>query len=326
MKAAWYEKNGPAAEVMIAGDLPDVAPAAGEVRVRLHTSAVNPSVVKARGGSRPIRWPKLIPNSDGAGVIDKVGAGLNRRVGERVWVFNGQWDRAFGTSAEFITLPAALAVPLPDQVSFEQGACLGIPVMTAHRALFADGPIHGKTVLVTGGAGVVGHYAIQLAKWAGARVVTTVSSDAKAAHARAAGADVIINYRNEDVAARIKSETGGVDRIVEVDFGKNLPVSAQVLNDGGVIACYASSSVPRPEYPYPELLWRNPVVRQVFVYTMPEAAKAQAHADIARWLQNGKPQFAIAHRFALAALAQVAQAHQAVERGEKIGHVILTIE
>ena len=323
MHATWYEKNGPAAEVMIAGDLPDVAPAAGEVRVRLHTSAVNPSDVKARGGSRPIRWPKLIPNSDGAGVIDAVGVGVNRRVGERVWVFNGQWDRAFGTSAEFITLPAALAVPLPDQVSFEQGACLGIPVMTAHRALFADGPIHGKTVLVTGGAGVVGHYAIQLAKWAGARVVTTVSSDAKAAHARAAGADVTINYRNEDVAARIKSETGGVDRIVEVDFGKNLPVSAQVLNDGGVIACYASSSVPRPEYPYPELLWRNPVVRQVFVYTMPDAAKAQAHADIARWLQAAKPQFAIAQRFAL---AEVVQAHQAVERGEKIGHVILTVD
>lgn len=320
MRAAWYEKNGPAAEVMKVGDLPDPQPAAGEVRVRLHTSAVNPSDVKARGGSRPIRWPKLIPNSDGAGVIDKVGTGVNRRAGERVWVFNGQWDRAYGTSAQTITLPAALAVPLPDHVSFEQGACLGIPVMTAHRALFADGSIIGKTVLVTGGAGVVGHYAIQLAKWGGARVVTTVSSDAKAVHARAAGADVVINYRIEDVAARIKAETGGVDRIVEVDFGKNLPVSAQVLNDGGVIACYASTSIPRPQYPYPELLWRNPVLRQVFVYTMPATAKAQAHADIARWLQETKPLFAIAHRFALAA---VVQAHQTVERGEKIGHVIL---
>jgi NADPH2:quinone reductase len=225
MHAAWYEKNGLAADVMKVGDLPDVEPAAGEVRVRLHASAVNPSDVKARGGSRPIRWPKLIPNSDGAGVIDKVGAGVNRTVGERVWVFNGQWDRAYGTSAQMIALPAALAVPLADHVSFEQGACLGIPAMTAHRALFADGPINGKTVLVTGGAGVVGHYAIQLAKWAGARVVTTVSSDAKAAHARAAGADVVINYRSEDVAARIKAECSGVDRIVEVDFGKNLPVA-----------------------------------------------------------------------------------------------------
>jgi NADPH:quinone reductase len=326
MKAAWYEKNGPAAEVMIVRDLPAVEPGAGEVRVRLHASAVNPSDVKARGGSRPIRWPKLIPNSDGAGVIDAVGAGVARKVGERVWVFNGQWDRAFGTSAQCITLVAALAVPLPDHVSFEQGACLGIPVMTAHRALFADGAISGKTVLVTGGAGVVGHYAIQLAKWAGARVLTTVSSEAKAAHARAAGADGVINYHTEDVATRIKAlcnDRGGVDRIVEVDFGKNLPVSSQVLNDNGVIACYASTSVPRPVYPYPEMLWRNPTVRQVFVYTMPDAAKAQAHADIARWLNETKPHFAIAHRFPL---TQVVQAHQAVERGEKIGHVILTIE
>ncbi len=320
MQAAWYEKNGPAADVMKVGDLPDPAPAPGEVRVRLHTSALNPSDVKARGGSRPIRWPKLIPNSDGAGVIDTVGEGVKRRVGERVWVFNGQWDRAYGTSAQMIVLPAALAVPLPDHVSDEQGACLGIPVMTAHRALFADGPIAGKTVLVTGGAGVVGHYAIQLAKWAGAHVLTTVSSDAKAAHARAAGADGVINYRSEDVAARIKVEAGAVDRIVEVDFGKNLPVSAQVLGDNGVIACYASTSIPRPHYPYPELLWRNPLIRQVFVYTMPDAAKAQAHADIARWLQDSKPIFSIAHTFKL---ADVVAAHQAVERGEKIGQVIL---
>lgn len=322
MQAAWYEKNGPAAEVMKVGELPDPQPAAGEVRVRLHASAVNPSDVKARAGSRPIRWPKLIPNSDGAGVIDAVGVGVNRRVGERVWVFNGQWDRAFGTSAQYIALPAALAVPLPDQVKFEQGACLGIPVMTAHRALFADGPIDGKTVLVTGGAGVVAHYAIQLAKWAGAKVLTTVSSPAKAAHARAAGADVVVNYREDDVATRIKAECGGVDRIVEVDFGKNLPVSAQLLNDNGVIACYASTSIPRPLYPYPEMLWRNPVVRQVFVYTMSDAAKAQAHADIARWLQDTQPLFAIAARFPL---DQIVAAHQSVESGNKIGHVMLAL-
>lgn len=322
MRAAWYEQNGPAADVMKVGDLPDPEPAAGEVRVRLHASAVNPSDVKARGGSRPIRWPKLIPNSDGAGVIDAVGAGVNRRVGERVWVFNGQWDRAFGTSAQRIALPSALAVSLPDHVAYEQGACLGIPVMTAHRALFADGPISGKTVLVTGGAGVVGHYAIQLAKWAGARVIATVSNDAKAAHARAAGADFVINYRGEDVAARIKAEAAGVDRIVEVDFGKNLPVSAQVLNPDGVIACYASTSIPRPQYPYPEMLWRNPVVRQVFVYTMSDAAKAQAHADIARWLQSTQPLFAIAARFSL---DEIVAAHDAVESGSKIGHVLLAM-
>ena len=156
MFAAWYEKNGPAAEVMKTGELPEPEPAAGEVRVRLHASAVNPSDVKARAGSRPIRWPKLIPNSDGAGVIDRIGTGVTtHKIGDRVWVFNGQWDRAFGTSAQFIVLPAALAVPLPASLNWEQGACLGIPVMTAHRCLFADGPLTGKSVLVTGGAGVV---------------------------------------------------------------------------------------------------------------------------------------------------------------------------
>jgi NADPH2:quinone reductase len=177
-------------------------------------------------------------------------------------------------------------------------------------------------VLVAGGAGVVGHYAIQLAKWAGARIITTVSGDAKAAHAHAAGADIVINYRREDVAARIKSEAGGVDRVVEVDFGRNLPVSAQVLNADGVIACYASTGIPRPLYPYPEMLWRNPVVRQVFVYTMSDAAKAQAHADIARWLGEARPLFAIAERHAL---ERVVDAHLAVERGEKIGHVVLDV-
>ena len=192
MFAAWYEKNGAAAEVMKTGELTDPEPAPGEVLIRLHASAVNPSDVKARAGSRPIRWPKLIPNSDGAGVVDAVGEGVTtHRIGDRVWTFNGQWDRPFGTSAQMIALPAALVVPLPETLNWEQGACLGIPVMTAHRCLFADGPVKGKTVLVTGGAGVVAHYAIQLAKWAGAAtVLTTVSSEAKAAHARAAGADV----------------------------------------------------------------------------------------------------------------------------------------
>jgi NADPH2:quinone reductase len=324
MFAAWYEKNGPAAEVMKVGELPDSEPGAGEVRVRLYASAVNPSDVKARAGNRPIRWPKLIPNSDGAGVIDKVGAGVDgRRVGERVWTFNGQWDRAFGTSAQCVALPAALAVPLPAALSWEQGACLGIPVMTAHRCLFADGPVVGKTVLVTGGAGVVAHYAIQLAKWYGATVVTTVSSDAKAAHARAAGADFVIDYRREDVVARIRALVGGVDRVVDVDFGRNLPVTSQVLKTNGVIASYASMGDMEPKFPYRNLFQLNPTIRPVFVYTMSDAAKAQSHEDIARWIAGTKPIFAIAGRYPL---REVVAAHLAVERGEKIGHVILTID
>ena len=321
MLAAWYEKNGPAIDVMKVGDLPDPEPAPGEVRVRLRASAVNPSDVKARAGSRPIRWPKLIPNSDGAGVIDRVGAGVtSHRVGDRVWVFNGQWDRAYGTSAQAIALPAALAVPLPDSLAWEEGACLGIPVMTAHRCLFADGPVTGKTVLVTGGAGVVAHYAIQLAKWAGARVVTTVSSDAKAEHARAAGADVIVNYRTENAVERIRAESGGVDRVVDVDFGRNLPMTSQVLRANGAIASYASMGDLEPKFPYGKLFQLNPTIRPVFVYTMPDAAKAEAHADIARWLKETKPLFAIAARYPL---KEVIKAHLAVERGAKIGHVIL---
>ena len=324
MFAAWYEKNGAATEVMKTGELPDPQPATGEVRVRLYASAINPSDVKARAGSRPIRWPKLIPNSDGAGVVDSVGAGVkSHRVGDRVWVFNGQWDRASGTSAQYIAVPAALAVPLAPQLSWEQGACLGIPVMTAHRCLFADGPIAGKTVLVTGGAGVVAHYAIQLAKWAGATVVTTVSSAAKAAHAVAVGADVVVNYRNENVVERIRAVAGGVDRVVDVDFGKNLPVTSQVLRANGGIASYASMGDLEPKFPYGKLFQLNPTLRPVFVYTMPDAAKAQAHADIARWLNETKPLFAIAERYPL---QEVINAHLAVERGAKIGHVVLAID
>jgi len=324
MRAAWYEKNGAASEVMRVGELPDPVPAAGEVRVRLYASGVNPSDVKARAGNRKVRWERVIPDSDGAGVIDAVGAGVDRRrIGERVWIYNGQWDRPHGTSAQYIALPSALAVTLPDRLSYEEGACLGIPVMTAHRCLLGDGPVAGKTVMVTGGAGVVGHYAIQLAKWAGARVVTTVSSVAKAEHARAAGADIVINYRTESVVERVQETVGGVDRIVEVDFGANLPVTARILKPHGGVASYASARELNPVFPYADFFRLNPIIRPVFVYTMPDAAKAQAHADIARWLASSRPIFAIAARYAL---EDVVKAHLEVERGQKIGHVILTID
>jgi NADPH2:quinone reductase len=324
MHAAWYEKNGPAADVLQVGELPDPLPGRGEVRVRLQASAVNPSDVKARAGGRRIMWDRIVPNSDGAGIIDLVGEGVDAaRVGQRVWVYNGQWDRPSGTSAQYSALPAAQAVPLAAAVSLEQGACLGIPVMTAHRCLFADGPVAGKTVLVTGGAGVVAHYAIQLAKWAGARVVTTVSSPRKAGHARAAGADIVIDYRTEPVMERVRATVGAVDHVVDVDFGANLAVTAQILRQHGVVASYASTGNLNPVFPYADFFRLNPVIRPVFVYIMPEAAKAQAQADIARWLKEARPIFAIAERFPL---REVVTAHLAVERGEKIGHVILTID
>lgn len=322
MHAAWYEKNGLATEVLQVGELPDPVPGPGEVRVRLHASAVNPSDVKARAGSRKVVWDRIVPNSDGAGVVDRIGSGVDpARTGQRVWVYNGQWERPYGTSAQYIALPAALAVPLADSLSFEQGACLGIPVMTAHRCLFADGPVVGKTVLVTGGAGVVGHYAIQLAKWGGAQVIATVSSAAKAEHARSAGADHVINYRTENVVERVRKISGGVDRIVEVDLGVNLPVSAQILRPFGGIAAYATVGKPVPELPYQTMLRNNPNIRLVFVYTMPDEAKAQAATDIPRWVKEYKTLFAIAAHFSL---DQAVEAHLTVERGEKIGHVLLT--
>jgi NADPH2:quinone reductase len=294
------------------------------VRVRLRASAVNPSDVKARAGSRPVIPPRVIPDSDGAGEIDRVGPGVSRRrLGQRVWVYNGQWQRPSGTSAQYIVLPSAQALPLAGKVSFEQGACLGIPVMTAHRCLFADGPIRGMTVLVTGGAGVVGHYAVQLARWAGARVIATVSSPDKAAHAMKGGAHATIDYRTENVAERINALTGGngVDRVVDVDLAVNLPAYERVLRAAAVIATYAAAAVQDSVLPS-RLRQRNVTVRMVFVYTMPDAAKRQAIADIARWIAGGRPRFAIAACFPL---AEVAAAHETVESGKKIGHVVLDI-
>jgi NADPH2:quinone reductase len=294
------------------------------VRVRLHASAVNPSDVKARAGNRPVIPPRVIPDSDGAGEIDRVGPGVSKsRLRERVWIYNGQWQRASGTSAQYIALPAELAVPLPRKLDWEQGACLGIPVMTAHRCLFADGPIRGMNVLVTGGAGVVGHYAVQLARWAGARVIATVSSPEKAAHARKGGAHATIDYRTENVAERIDALTRGkgVDRVVDVELGVNLPTYEKALRSSAVIATYAAAVAQEAVLPT-RLRQRNVTVRMVFVYTMPDAAKRAAIADIARWVAGGRPRFAIAVRFPL---REAAAAHETVESGKKIGHVILDI-
>lgn len=325
MLAAWYERNGPAREVLEVGEQPDPVPGRGEVRVRLRASGLNPSDVKARGGSRPVIPPRVIPNSDGAGTIDRVGAGVSRRrLGERVWVYNGQWQRPSGTSAQYVVLPGVQAVALAKKLSYQQGACLGIPVMTAHRCLFADGPIKNRNVLVTGGAGVVGHYAVQLARWAGASVIATASSADKAEHARKAGAHAVINYRTEDIGARLREITGGegVDRVVDVEFGANLPAYVKALRPDAVVATYASMKVPEPRLPFYELMRLNFTLRMVFVYTLPPAAKARALADIARWIASGRPKFAIAARFPL---REIVAAHELVESGDKVGHVILDI-
>jgi NADPH2:quinone reductase len=327
MKAGWYERNGPAEDVIQVGVMETPTAGPDEVRIRIYASGVNPSDVKKRAGTRgPFREKRVIPHSDGAGVIDQVGPGIDsHRIGERVWVFNAQWERAFGTAAEYVTLPVSQVVPLPDSVSFAEGACLGIPAMTAHRCLFADGSIAGQTILVTGGAGAVGNYAIQLAKWGGAEVITTISSEQKADQARRAGADYIINYRTQDVIETIKqiTENKGVDRMVDVDFGTNLPVTQAVLKENGAIAGYASASVPEPTLPFYALMFKNITMRLVLVYSMPEEAKRQACKDINRAIKGGKLTHTIAARFPL---EQLADAHVAVESGTHIGKVVVEVE
>src|ERR1700692_183852 len=227
MKAVWYERTGAAPDVLTYGEMPTPLAGPGEVRVRLEASGVNPADVGRRAGSyRAMEVPRVIPNSDGAGIVDQIGSGVTRfEVGQRVWLFNGQRNgRAFGTAAEYIALADYLVTPLPDDVSFAAGATLGIPCMTAWCCLFGDGPIADQTVLVTGGAGAVGHYAVQLAKAGGARVIATVSSPVEGLEARLAGADFVVNYKTDDVIAKAMAFTGqrGVDRVVDVDFGGNI--------------------------------------------------------------------------------------------------------
>lgn len=326
MKAAFYERNGPADEVLQVGDLPMPTPGPGEVLVRIKASGVNPSDVKSRAGLRAkMSYPRVVPQSDGAGVIEAIGAGIDpARVGERVWLWNGQWQRPFGTAAEYISVPSFQAPHLPDGVPYEAGACLGIPAMTAHRCVFADGPVAGQTILVTGGAGAVGHYAIQLARWGGAKVVATVSGAEKAAHAKAAGADRIVNYKTEDVVQAVKGLTNGqgADRAVEVEFGGNLQTTLACLKTNGVIATYASSAVVEPKLPFYPMMFQGITLRMVLVYVLPEAARRQSIQDINQALVQGALVHGIAETYPL---EKIADAHKAVESGKAIGNVVVTI-
>jgi NADPH2:quinone reductase len=329
MRAISYDHKGPAAEVLQIGEMPMPKAGPGDVLIRVHASGVNPSDTKSRSGwagATKMPFPRIIPHQDGAGVIEAVGDGVPpHRVGERVWIFEGQWQRPFGTGGQYIALPAERAVRLPEPVSFADGACIGIPIMTAHRCVFADGPVAGKTVLVTGGAGAVGHYAIQLAKWGGATVITTVSSDEKADAARMARADHIVNYRTEDVVSRVNAITGGagVDRIVEVAFGANLPVSQQILRANGAIATYASDASMEPTVPFRPFLARDITVRFVLVYVMPREAKEAAIGTITSLLDSG---YLRHHVYREYEMKDVAAAHEAVENGQALGNVVVRID
>lgn len=326
MRAAWYERQGDPADVLELGDVDRLEPGPGEVRVRVYASGVNPSDTYGRSGrTGPMAFARVIPHQDGAGIVDSVGPGVAPdRAGDRVWVYEATWQRPGGTAAELTVVPAQRAVRLPDGISFEEGACLGIPAMTAHRAVFADGAVRGQTVLVTGGAGAVGTAAIQLARWGGATVVTTISSEDKAAVARAAGAHHVVNYRTEDVPAAVRRLVGahGVDRVVDVDFGGNLATSLQVIGPNGVLASYASRGEPEPKLPFRALMQKNVTVHAILVYSMAESAKAAAMADVTRALEEGALRPVIGARLPL---ERIAEAHTAVEHGSVIGNVVLEL-
>jgi NADPH2:quinone reductase len=325
MRAAFYEANGPAAEVLRVGEIATPEPGPGEVRVKLAASGVNPSDVKSREGrTRKIAFPRVIPHSDGAGVIDKVGSGVApARVGERVWVWNGQWKRAFGTAAEYIVLPAALAVRLPDHIGFAEGACLGIPAMTAYHAVATAQANSATTVLVAGGAGSVGHYAIQFAKARGAVVITTVSSDAKAKLAQAAGADHVIDYKREDVAAAMMdlTDNAGVDAVIEMDLAANARLYPGLLRPRSRVVVYGTGAA-QAQIPAQFLLVNAISIDWIFVYELTAEERAAAIGAITQ----GMAQKQLIHNVALTVpLGDVVRAHEAVEQGIAPGNVVLTI-
>jgi NADPH:quinone reductase len=325
MKAVWYDRTGPAREVLQHGDLPDPAPGHGQALIRIKASGVNPSDVGMRGGAMaPMAYPRIVPNSDGAGVVEAIGPGVAAHwLGRRVWFYNGQRNgRAFGSAAELIELDTDLLRVLPDNVSFAEGATLGIPCMTAHRALFMNGPVQGQIVLVTGGAGAVGHYAVQLAKWAGATVIATVSSEEKAKRAKAGGADHVIDYKTEDVAARVREITGGegVHHVVEVDLGGNLETTLKCVRQNGSIGYYASRGNPAPILVVGNAMRLNLAITGVYLPVSPHEARRRAQADITAWIGSGERMLSVAGRFPL---KDCAAAHEAVEAGGKVGTVVV---
>ena len=323
MLAARYDQTGPAHDVLRVEELPTPEPGPGEVRVRLRVSGVNPTDWKARSGrTGPLPTDFQIPNQDGAGVIDAVGEGVDPgRVGERVWVYCAAFKRPWGTAAQCTVLPAEQAVPLPQGASDELGATLGIPALTAHRCLLADGPVDGRTVLVAGGAGAVGHAAIELAVHLGARVVATVSSEEKAELARAAGAHAVVNYREPDAVDRVREAAPDrVDRVVEVALGDNLALDVAVCNRNAAVATYADDGAP-PQLEVRRLMAANLVLRFVMVYVMGAQAVRAAVEGVSEAVRAGALTPLPLHRFPL---ERAAEAHDAVESGV-VGKVLVDL-
>ncbi|MDP6275590.1 MAG: NADPH:quinone reductase [Candidatus Marinimicrobia bacterium] len=327
MKAVWYEEFGAAEDVLQFGDFKTPEPKAGQVKIRVHASGVNPSDTKKRLGANPklLAAGPVIPNSDGAGEIVEVGDNVSAdRVGERVWIYNGQFGQQEGTSAEFICVPEHQAVFLPENVSYEEGAMMGIPAMTAHRCVTADGSVKGKTILVTGGAGRVSYYAIQWAKHFGATVIATGSSEESKTHCNKAGADLVLGHPSTETTKEILDFTNGkkIDRVVEGDFGVNLNPVLDVLKTNGIIATYSSMTDMNPAIPFIQMMFMDLTIRMVLVYVMPMDAKQQAIADITSMLKDGKLDNRVAETYAL---DDSANAHNSIEKGGNFGSVIIKI-
>jgi len=328
MRAAFYRKFGAAREVLEVGEVDTPAPGPGEVLVRLHTSAINPSDVKKRAGAFPDLLDDgfVIPDSDGAGVIEAVGEGVDKqRKGERVWVYQAQHERRFGTAAEYVAINSSCAPRLPEATDFDVGACLGIPAMTAHRAVFADGGVEGQVLLIMGGAGRVGHYAIQWAHHGGATVIATASNPDDEAACLDAGADHVVDHRAEDFARQVLAASGGalIHRVVDSEFGANLPVSIAVLRVGGTIAAYGSAKKPEPVLPFYRMMYKDLTLHTIIVYAMPDGAKDHAVADINSALSGGWLKHRIAHSMPL---DDIAAGNELVEGGKTRGTVVLNIE
>ena len=327
MKAISFAEFGPANQVLKVSEWPTPEPGPGEVLVKLHTTGVNPSDVKKRAGGFPnlLDDGPVIPHSDGAGVIEGVGSGVpTSRIGERVFVYQAQHARLHGTAADYVAIDTLRAPGLPDNTAFDVGACVGIPILTAHRCVFADGDVADQWVLVTGGAGRVGHYAIQLAQRAGARVIATASNEADALACREAGAEYVVNHREPGWGLQVLVYSGGfqMDRAIDVEFGANLPELLDCLRTGATIATYSSTVVPEPSLPFRTMMFMDLTVRMVIVYAMPETAKAQAVADTQALLAQG----GLRHRIAQTLpFSEMARAHEKIEEGSVRGCVVVTL-
>jgi len=324
MKAAWYEKQGPAREVLTVGEMPDPVPGRGELRIRVKASGINPGDIRKRQDDFGVgmTYPRVIPHSDGAGQVDKAGEGVSGEwVGKSVWCYGAQSYRPFGTAAEFTVVPAAQTVPLPATVPMEQGACLGIPGITGHRAVHVAGSVSGRSVLVQGAAGSVGLCAVQLARQAGAHVIGTVRTAADEQTARQAGAHEVV-LSDPELTERVKAlAPEGVDHIVEVAFGANIERDVELLKMGGSIASYATNEA-TPAIPFWQMVFKN--IRIFFLGSddfAPEV-KAAAARDINAALEAGWPGFAIGERVPL---GEIVRAHELAEHPQHPGRIVVTL-